>query len=211
MNKNLGFCIFLIGYLSTMISCNKTIAPDDKPIVISIQAFEGMPENQVNFLYHELLKIYPHIVVRKPIALPHTSYYKDRNRYRADSLIRFLQSRTEDGQVTIGLTDKDISHTNGKIADYGIMGLGYQPGKSCVVSTYRLVKQNLKEQFFKLCMHELGHTQGLEHCTNSTCFMRDAEGRNHFDELRTYCQKCQEHLVGRGWYFNKQETKHNNL
>lgn len=106
---------------------------------------------------------------------------------------------TPKGHVTIGLTTNDISTTKGQIEDYGIMGLGYQPGSSCVVSTFRLNKKNLQEQFFKVSIHELGHTAGLPHCKVLNCFMRDAEGRNHLEEETDFCTTCKSHLLSKGW------------
>lgn len=61
--------------------------------------------------------------------------------------------------------------------DFGVMGLGYRPGKACVASSFRLNKENLDEQFYKIAIHELGHTQGLSHCPEKMCFMRSAEGK----------------------------------
>jgi archaemetzincin len=50
-----------------------------------------------------------------------------------------------------------------------------------------------------LAFHELGHTQGLPHCKNKTCFMRDAEGGNHLGEETGFCQFCAALLKSKGW------------
>jgi archaemetzincin len=198
--------IFILG-LVCVFSCNDkdTINSESSeqidPIVINIQPFDGIPQNQLTYVYNELHKIYPNILINKSISLPRKAFYASRNRYRADSLIKYLRTITPNGHVTIGMTDKDISHTKGNIQDYGIMGLGYQPGKSCVVSTFRLSKENLLEQYFKLSIHELGHTQGLPHCPVKSCFMRDAKGKNHTDEETDFCPKCKTHLISKGWTF----------
>jgi archaemetzincin len=172
----------------------------DKKTVI-IQPFSGMPGKEVRFVFEQLKQLHPDVILADPIDLPQTAYYKPRNRYRADSLIRYLRSKTPAGHITIGITNQDISHTKGTIQDYGLMGLGYQPGPSCVVSTHRLSKTNLAEQLFKLSVHELGHTHGLPHCPVKTCFMRDAEGKNHTNEETGFCPTCMEHLISKGWGF----------
>ncbi len=82
------------------------------------------------------------------------------------------------------------------------MGLGYCPGNACVVSTFRLDKDNLSNQFYKVAIHELGHTQGLPHCTAKTCLMRDAEGKNNLDNEFDFCEKCKKLLKAKGWNFN---------
>lgn len=170
-----------------------------KLTTIDIQPFEGISDNLANHIYKELCKVHPSVTLLKPIPLPKRAYYAPRNRYRADTLIYILRSSTKDGHVTMGLTNKDISSDKGKIIDYGIMGLGYQPGKSCVVSTFRLSKKNLNEQFFKVAIHELGHTQGLPHCPNKKCLMTDAESKNNTDKENGFCEKCKSFLIGRKW------------
>lgn len=79
------------------------------------------------------------------------------------------------------------------------MGLGYCPGSSSVVSTFRLNPEKIAEQLLKTSLHELGHTQGLEHCETDNCFMRDAEGRNITDQLHQFCTHCSSKLKKYGW------------
>jgi archaemetzincin len=168
-------------------------------IIIDIQPYAEIPDNLVNYVYKELCKIYPHVNLLKSIPLPKRAYYVPRNRYRADTLIYLLRSNTKDGHVTIGLTSKDISSDKGSIIDFGIMGLGFQPGKSCVVSPFRLSKNNLKDQFFKVAIHELGHTQGLSHCPDKTCIMTDANSKNTTENETGFCKKCNAFLKVKGW------------
>jgi archaemetzincin len=104
------------------------------------------------------------------------------------------------GDTTIiGLTTKDISTTKGKFKDWGIMGLANCPGTACVVSTFRLNKNKLSEQFYKVAIHELGHTSGLPHCKEKSCYLRDAEGGNPLDEEVAFCKRCTSHLKSKGW------------
>jgi archaemetzincin len=79
------------------------------------------------------------------------------------------------------------------------MGLGYRPGNSCIISTFRVTKEKLEEQTYKLALHEFGHTQGLPHCLGKTCLMRDAEGKNHLDKLKGYCEFCKNYLKDKGF------------
>ncbi len=170
-----------------------------KPITIDIQPFSDITPEQVNFIYKELHKIYPAIEIKKAIDLPAFAYYKPRNRYRADSLVGYLNRRSTEGHIIMALTNNDISWTKGSIKDYGIMGLGLCPGKACVASSFRLSKTNILPQLLKIALHELGHTQGLPHCPVKTCFMRDAEGKNHTDEMVHFCVSCKTYLINKGW------------
>ena len=76
------------------------------------------------------------------------------------------------------------------------MGLGYCPGKACVVSDYRIKN---KTNYFKVVLHELGHTMGLGHCVVKSCFMRDAEGHDTTDEETEFCTNCKNYLKNKGW------------
>jgi len=186
-------------------SCSKKkdlTIKNDKTITILVQPFKDMNSETTRFVSNEIKKIYPNIKILDAIDLPKESYYKERNRYRADSIIKYLSKNTTEGFVTIGLTTKDISTTKGKIKDFGVMGLGFKPGKSCIASNFRLSKNNKNEQFFKVAIHEIGHTQGLKHCSEKSCFMRDAEGKNPTDEEIDFCNNCKNFLKAKNWKFN---------
>ena len=196
------FYLFLI-FVAHSISCNTNQSnyTNKNPKVIIIQPFEGLPEEQSKYISNEIQKFYPHIKLKKSIPLPSQAYYKPRNRFRADSLIRILRDLTPENHITLGLTSKDISTTNDGINDWGVMGLGYRPGKSCIASTFRLNKTETKSQFFKVAIHELGHTEGLPHCPEKYCFMRDAEGKNPTNDEKEFCINCKQRLEDRGWKF----------
>src|SRR5204862_4616162 len=103
--------------------------------------------------------------------------------------------------VTIYLTAKDISTSKDSIADWGVMGLVFCPGKACIASSFRLSRSEKLQQLFKVAIHELGHTQGLPHCEVPSCFMRDAEGHNPTNEEKDFCPKCKKYLEQKGWVF----------
>lgn len=201
-SKNLLFALIFVFFYS----CDgkkKASFKANNEVTILIQPFKDINPESVKFVVTRIKSIYPDVKLLEAIDLPKTSYYKERNRYRADSIIQFLSKSTKDGFVTIGLTSKDISTTKGIIKDFGIMGLGFQPGKSCVASSFRLKKDNKNEQLFKVAIHEIGHTQGLKHCTTKTCFMRDAEGKNFTNEEKDFCDHCKKHLKTKNWKFNE--------
>jgi archaemetzincin len=206
--------LFIIGLL---VSCNdlnnESKEPESinsrnksqKKLSIIIQPFDGMPESTVTIVAEKLKEIYSgDVIINNSITLPKKALNQDRTRYRADSLIRYLGDFAKDGQLIIGLTNKDISTIKGKDPDWGVMGLGFCPGKSCIASTFRLKGKNRDEKLFKVAIHELGHTQGLaqtntKHCPEKVCLMRDAEGKDHLNELRYFCSKCKPVLIKAGW------------
>ncbi len=203
--------IFLTLNIFILFSCNENshtnLVTNDKAkppiqsveaITIEIQPFEDLPDSYLTYVEMELKKIYDRVEVKPRIELPKKAFNK-RLRYRADTIIEYLSQITINHHLKMGLTSKDISCTNGKYPDWGVMGLGYCPGKSCVASSFRLDKTKVKEQLFKVAIHELGHTQGLPHCPVKTCFMRDAKGKNNTDEEKEFCVKCKAVLVKAGW------------
>jgi archaemetzincin len=170
--------------------------------VIDIVPFEGIHDKQIQDLYSHLKPIFSRIEVKAVTGLPVAAWYAPRKRYKADTLLRYLASITPKGHVSMGVTNKDISTSNGNIPDWGIFGYGYMPGNACVVSTFRLHKNRISEELYKIAVHELGHTQGLDHCKDKTCLMHDAEGKNSMGSETDFCNDCKNKLMKKGWKLN---------
>lgn len=185
---------FLILILTVFSNCQPS-----KKRTICLQPFSDFSASDTKKIQAELQKVYSDVKILQPIDFPKDSWNEAKTRHRADSIIRFLDRLTPENQLTIGLTHKDISTTKGKFKDWGVMGLGFCPGKSCVASSFRLHEKNKFEQLFKVAIHELGHTEGLPHCPEKTCFMRDAKGKNHKDEEKDFCASCKRKLIASGW------------
>lgn len=127
-------------------------------------------------------------------------------RYRADSIIRHLRDHRADSiDYVIGFTSHDISTTKtdqwgqvkepaSRYQDWGIFGLGFRPGRACVLSSYRLNASGalMRERIQKIALHELGHNLGLSHCDSINCVMRDAaETIKTIDQVKMgLCADC---------------------
>lgn len=120
---------------------------------------------------------------------------KSKTRYEANKIL----SKFKSGKNLLIITEKDIAikYRKHNADEWGIMGLGYRPGKTCVVSTLR-IKRNanealFKERLIKICIHEIGHNLGLDHCkVDPTCLLNDANGtiRQVDREGMYFCKKC---------------------
>ena len=111
--------------------------------------------------------------------LPHSAYYKLRNRYRAGEILNVLKRRKKPGEgVTIGLTHKDISTTIHGTQDFGIMGYSHLPGNAAVCSTFRLKR---RADLCNLVIHEFLHAVGFPHCETAGCDMQDSSTPLPFD------------------------------
>ena len=179
---------------------------------VAIQPFGEFNSKEAKMIQQEIAEFYHvNVTLLKPIELPKNAHINVKSsRYRADTLIRFLRKNIDRNyDFIIGLTDKDISTTKYsntstktikeptyKYADWGIFGLGFMPGKSCIVSTFRLKEKNFRSRFIKICCHELGHNFGLPHCSDKSCIMQDAaETIKTIDNVKlNLCNSCKKKI-----------------
>lgn len=159
---------------------------------------------------HTIQRIYGmDVVVLEGEALPKFAFVNVKSpRYRADKILAYLKKEKLDStDLVLGLIEADISTTKrdasgnikkpeSKYEDWGVFGLGYRPGPSAIVSTFRFnnVDRDLfMERFQKICIHEVGHNLGLKHCEfDEKCVMRDAaETINTVDNVEMkLCSRC---------------------
>jgi archaemetzincin len=163
---------------------------------VLIQPYSDLAPGKAQYIYQEVRKIIQNTKLLPPIKLPPQAYYQPRNRYKADTLLKYLKLNISKGQIITGITSKDISTKKGANPDSGIFGLGFMNGSASVVSNFRL---HSNEQLFKTVIHELGHNFGLEHCPEKTCYMRDADGKNTSNEEKGFCSSCKNKLISAGW------------
>ena len=149
------------------------------------------------------------VYVNQAKALPKEAFVTIKSpRYRADSLLAYqLRLKPDTIGLILGLTSKDISTTKrdrrgnikapeSRYADWGVFGLGYRPGASCVVSTFRLnsASPQFEQRLQKVAIHEVGHNLGLSHCDkDKRCVMQDAaESIKTIDRVGlSLCNGCQ--------------------
>lgn len=189
----------LLVLISTLFyQCEKSIFNTNQRVIV-LQPYDQFSSKELIELESNLKKINPNVVTRSSVSFSEKAFVKSRNRYRADSLIKYQQDWIGKDSIIVGITSKDISVTKNGIQDWGVMGLGYRPGNSCIVSTFRLNKHYKKNQFYKVVLHEIGHTEGLKHCDDKKCLMRDAEGKNVLQQVDDYCDNCKKQLRKNNW------------
>ena len=127
-----------------------------------------------------------------------TKKRKDHTRYRADMLNVELNALKSDSTIVIGLTQADIGLDNFRnCPHYGIMGRASGIGSGVAVfSSYR---PHGYGQLFSVMLHEIGHSQGLPHCPDTSCMMQNAKGGNPFAKTNSFCAKCRKFMSDRHW------------
>ncbi|MFK8037092.1 MAG: hypothetical protein AB8B74_02285 [Crocinitomicaceae bacterium] len=178
---------FLLILLS--LACQKRISYK----TIGLQLLDEFTESELAVISDSLIHTFQCRVVVLPIKkAPDSHITRIKSfRYRADSLLNFLDQQKPDSiDVMLGLTKTDIAITKidketglvktpkSTYTDWAIFGLGRVNGYSCVVSNYRLKKRvsnsGYLTRFTRICNHEVGHVFGLRHCPTLNCLMNDA-------------------------------------
>ena len=192
-----------ISIIILCLSCS-----DNSEKNIGIQPLGQFDKSLIDTLQTTIKKVYNFKVsILKSKEIPKSTFINIKTpRYRADKILKILKAEKPDSiNHVLGLISKDISTTKKdkwgntkkpekKYEDWGIFGLGYRPGASCVVSSYRYKNNKLKfiDRFKKICVHEIGHNLGLKHCPNEDCVMRDAaESIKTIDLVKlSLCNEC---------------------
>lgn len=174
--------------------------------------YKGIKESDKTLIKNTLEGFYNvEVTINESTDFPKEAFVNIKTpRYRADKLIKWQKSFLEDYDFVLGYTYSDISTTKrndlgitkepaSKYEDWGVMGLAYCPGKSCIISTYRLKNNNQKtfeDRLKKVIAHEFGHNLGLKHCPDKSCLMTDAvETVNTIDNAKfELCDQCQKQV-----------------
>jgi len=183
-------------YACESISQKEPVTKDNNKRITLLPLGNKLSQQFIHTTHAEIKKFLPSVELASTESLPAFAYNRERGRYRADSLIHWMSRRAKANQIFLCITNVDISTTKGQYADWGVMGLGFCPGKAAVASNHLMRN---KTQFWKVAIHELGHTSGLPHCPVKTCFMRDAEGGNPTAEEKEFCPTCKATLIKQGW------------
>jgi archaemetzincin len=204
--------LIVLMFSAALFSYCKSPIRAEKKHIIGLQPIGPFDKDQLQFIQNELQSFFKtKVVVLKETAMPASFLNTSKGeRYSADSLIRWLARTAPDSiYKVVAITHKDIfttKYANGEIkkpestyAVWGIFGMGFKPGRSCVVSDFRLHTDNAAQFYHRLrtvVLHELGHNQGLDHCQTKNCIMSDANESIHtVDNSSTlYCKMCNDQL-----------------
>ena len=166
-----------------------------KKHIIYIQPLGNVDSECLNFLKKSVEDFYGYkCSIKTKLELSNDIISNSKTRYDANKILNKYNSNIN----LLLITEKDIAYKKStQFPEWGIFGLGLRPGKTCVVSTFRLKRKVSKSQMLirlkKVALHEIGHNLGLSHCTNNKeCMMNDADGtiKQVDREKIWFCEKC---------------------
>jgi archaemetzincin len=180
--------IFIVGFLYSQTIDN----------TVYIQPLGDVSDVSLTIVKNSIEKFYGHkCVVRPKIPFSDDLLAKSKTRYNASKILKKFDSNKN----LLIITELDIAKKHRGFDEYGILGLGYISGNTCVVSTFRMKRKVSKEKFHdrltKVSIHEVGHNLGLDHCEyDRKCLMNDARGTvKQIDRERVWlCDKCRKNI-----------------
>lgn len=135
--------------------------------------------------------------------IPTGAYDESRDQYRAEEFID-LAKRVGRGEKNIAITPKDLFYHR---RNY-VFGLAYLGGSGSVISTYRLHTSSdggfsnrsasdiFANRIRKEVIHEVGHTLGLEHCSDERCVMNFSPTVREVDKKEErLCGSCSRDIL----------------
>ncbi len=133
------------------------------------------------------------------LPVPSEAYDEKRQQHRSDIILTAICAQTVKQRTLdriLGVIDTDIFVSP---LSY-VFGQAEYPGKAALISLHRLRQEfyNKKpdtdlfaERTTKEAVHELGHTFGLQHCSNPFCVMYFSNSIFDTDRKQSlFCSKC---------------------
>lgn len=137
------------------------------------------------------------------LPLLSSAYVEVTGQWSAEKILNGLKQKeftTDRADKVLGIVDVDIA-VKGLNFVFGLSEIG---GRNCLISLYRLRSAGgwpradvlFEERTLKEATHELGHSLGLEHCSDRKCVMSFSNSIEEVDRKgREFCRECTRRLT----------------
>lgn len=172
---------------------------------LCLVAIGNVPVKALDWIENAIAEWFPLPIRRLPaFPIPEGAFDAKRGQYQSVELMKMLaQLAPRDASRVLGVTDVDLSIPMLSF----LFGQAQFDGPIALVSLCRLHQEFyglppqeslLRERAVKEVLHELGHTFGLVHCSESSCAMSLATHIELVDsKAEQYCVRCGMQLVQR--------------
>jgi len=166
----------------------------------------GMVEQSVlRRIQGSVSQVFPHtesVILKEVLSLPQEAYDDKRGQYNSSFLLDLVREylKKTDANKILGITSADLYVPQLNFA----FGEAELQGKVALISLHRLEPEfygnsaNISlflERAIKEAVHEIGHTLGLNHCSNRSCVMSFSNTIGDVDRKKwEFCQKCSKQL-----------------
>ena len=136
----------------------------------------------------------------EPIVEPAEAYDSFRDQYHSTRILVILEElvKTTHVELLLGVAPHDLYVPNMNF----VFGEARCPGRAAVISTFRLKSQARSNpelfgsRVVKEAVHEIGHMQGLRHCTDPLCVMYFSERLSDTDRKHEdFCAECERNVM----------------
>ncbi len=158
-------------------------------VQLSLLPFESVDKADLDNLIQDLSFLGWKVTVVEETEVPAGAYNSQRRQYRGDAFLDSARLKCRDRVLAITNLDLYSGTLN------FVFGLAESPGKAAVISFQRLRtgadEATFRDRAVKEAVHELGHTFGLQHCTNPQCVMAFSNSLEDTDRKnRKFCGLC---------------------
>ena len=155
------------------------------------------------------------VLADRALPIPRSAYNEERDQYLSTQILYFLLVKAPKGfDRVLGVLDVDLYVPGLNF----VFGEAEVTGKVAVISLERLRpefygrkpdEKLFLERTLKEAIHELGHTFGLRHCSNSRCIMYFSNSIIDTDRKGPdFCALCREKLERRLWEIARSKFLH---